>query len=56
MFKNGYIKKHLKYKKKTNKNLQRTENYFTKADYYYEEIRKKLFIRNMVKINYIQMD
>ena len=55
MFANGYIeKKHLKFKK-TNKNFSRTENYFTKADYYYEEI-KRTFIRNMVKKNYIQMD
>ncbi len=44
MFANGYIeKKHLKFKKKQIKIFQRTENYFTKADYYYEEIRKRLY-------------
>ena len=44
MLKNGYIKsKKLEYKNKPIKIYKRTENYFIKADYYYEEIRKKLF-------------
>ena len=44
MFKNRYINlKDLEYKNKSIKIYKRTENYFLKADYYYEEIRKKLF-------------
>ena len=44
MFKNGYIdQKDLEYKKKPILIYNRTENFFTKADYYYEEIRKKLY-------------
>ncbi len=44
MYKNGFInKKILDYKKKPIKIYNRTENYFAKADYYYEEIRKRLY-------------
>ncbi len=44
MFKNGYIEeKKLNYKSNPIKIYNRTENYFTKADYYYEEIRKELY-------------
>ncbi len=44
MYLNGHIdKKKLEYKNKPIKIYKRTENYFTKADYYYEEIRKKLY-------------
>ena len=44
MFQNGYIKKNtLNYKKKPLKIYKRLDNNFYNADYYYEEIRKKLY-------------
>ncbi len=44
MYKNGYIKKEsLKFKKNPIKTFKRKDNYFSKADYYYEEIRKRLY-------------
>ncbi len=44
MFKNGFLKKHnLKTKNKPIIIFERTQNLFTKADYYYEEIRKELY-------------
>ncbi len=44
MHKNGFIeKKILKYKNKPLKIFKRTDNNFYNADYYYEEIRKKLY-------------
>ncbi len=44
MYANNYItKKDLKHKLKSIKIFDRQENIFTNADYYYEEIRKKLF-------------
>ena len=44
MFKNNFIDmKKLKFKNKPITIFNRTENFFTKADYYYEEIRKHLY-------------
>ncbi len=44
MYKNGYIKeKYLESKNKPIEIFQRKDNFFTKADYYYEEIRKRLY-------------
>ena len=44
MFKNGFINEtNLKFKIKPIKIFERTESFFTKADYYYEEIRKNLY-------------
>ena len=44
MYSNGFIdQKDLRYKNKEIIVNKRTENYFKKADYYYEEIRKKLY-------------
>ncbi len=44
MFKNKFIqKKELEYKNKPIVIFNRTENFFIKADYYYEEIRKSLY-------------
>ncbi len=44
MFKNGFIeKKHLVFKSEPIKIFNRTENLYDEADYYYEEIRKKLY-------------
>ena len=44
MYKNGFIKeKYLELKNKPIEIFQRKDNFFTKADYYYEEIRKRLY-------------
>ena len=44
MFKNGYIdKENLEYKRKPIKISNRKENSFIEANYFYEEIRKKLY-------------
>ena len=44
MYNNGFIsKEELVFKNKPLKISKRTENFFTKADYYYEEIRKDLY-------------
>ncbi len=44
MYSNKFISKNdLKIKNQPLKIYKRTENYFTKADYYYEDIRKKLY-------------
>ncbi len=44
MYKNGFISKgDLAFKKKPIKVFKRTQNFFTDADYYYEEIRKDLY-------------
>ncbi len=44
MFKNGLIsKKYLKFKNLPLKIYKREDSFFTKADYYYEEIRKNLY-------------
>ena len=44
MYKNNYINKEdLEYKLKSIEIFDRTENFYKKADYYYEEIRKRLY-------------